>query len=94
MLPFFGKAHVAYVPNGKVIGLSKIQRIVDTLARKLQVQERLTSEIAKEIDRLLRPKDVTEYLEASHLCMMMRGVEKKARQLQKQRLEVSQRMQA
>lgn len=76
MLPFFGKAHVAYIPNGKVIGLSKIPRIVDAFARRLQVQERLTYEIAKEIERVLKPKGVEVITEASHLCMMMRGVEK------------------
>lgn len=76
MLPFFGKVHVAYIPNGKVIGLSKIPRIVDVFARRLQVQERLTHEIAAEIERLLNPKGVAVYMEASHLCMMMRGVEK------------------
>lgn len=76
MLPFFGKAHVAYIPNGKVIGLSKIPRIVDIFARRLQVQERLTFEVAKEIERILKPKGVLVITEASHLCMMMRGVEK------------------
>jgi len=76
MLPFFGKAHVAYVPDGRVIGLSKIPRIVDIFARRLQVQERLTREIAQEIDKILKPKGVMVYIEASHLCMMMRGVEK------------------
>ncbi len=76
MLPFFGKAHVAYIPNGKVIGLSKIPRVVDAFARRLQVQERLTHEIAKEIERILKPKGVAVITEASHLCMMMRGVEK------------------
>jgi GTP cyclohydrolase I len=76
MLPFFGKAHVAYVPNGKVIGLSKIPRIVDIYARRLQVQERLTREIAQELDQILKPKGVMVHIEASHLCMMMRGVEK------------------
>jgi GTP cyclohydrolase I len=76
MLPFFGKAHIAYIPDGKVIGLSKIPRIVDVFARRLQVQERLTYEIAKEIERVLQPKGVAVITEASHLCMMMRGVEK------------------
>jgi GTP cyclohydrolase I len=76
MLPFFGKAHVAYVPNGKVIGLSKIPRIVDTFARRLQVQERLTQQIAEDLQKLLNPKGVAVIMEASHLCMMMRGVEK------------------
>jgi GTP cyclohydrolase I len=76
MLPFFGKAHVAYIPDGRVIGLSKIPRIVDIYARRLQVQERLTREIAQEIDRILKPKGVMVHIEASHMCMMMRGVEK------------------
>lgn len=76
LLPFFGKVHVAYVPDGKVIGLSKIPRIVDVFARRLQVQERLTREIAIEIERLLKPKGVAVIIEASHLCMMMRGIEK------------------
>lgn len=78
MLPFFGRAHVAYVPNGKVIGLSKIPRIVDVYARRLQVQERLTHDIAKELDNILKPKGVSVIIEASHLCMMMRGVEKQS----------------
>lgn len=76
VLPFFGKAHVAYVPNGKVIGLSKIPRIVNAFARRLQVQERLTDEIAECINAVLKPKGVAVIIEASHLCMMMRGVEK------------------
>lgn len=78
MLPFFGRAHVAYVPGGKVIGLSKIPRIVDVFARRLQVQEKLTHQIAKEIERVLKPKGVAVIIEASHLCMMMRGVEKQS----------------
>ena len=76
MLPFFGKAHVAYIPNKKVIGLSKTARLVDVFARRLQVQERLTTEIAKAIQEALRPQGVAVIVEASHLCMMMRGVEK------------------
>jgi GTP cyclohydrolase I len=76
MLPFFGKVHVAYIPDGKVIGLSKIPRIVDVFARRLQVQERLTREIALEIEKWLKPKGVAVIVEASHLCMMMRGIEK------------------
>jgi GTP cyclohydrolase I len=76
LLPFFGKAHVAYVPNGKVIGLSKIPRLVDVFARRLQVQERLTTDIADAIDQAIRPQGVAVILEAQHLCMMMRGVEK------------------
>jgi GTP cyclohydrolase I len=76
LLPFFGKAHVAYVPNGKVIGLSKIPRLVDVFARRLQVQERLTTEVADAIDGAIHPQGVAVILEAQHLCMMMRGVEK------------------
>jgi GTP cyclohydrolase I len=76
MLPFFGKAHVAYVPNGRIVGLSKLPRIVDVYARRLQVQERLTEEIATAIERVLKPAGVGVVLEAVHLCMMMRGVEK------------------
>jgi len=76
MLPFFGKAHIAYVPNGKVIGLSKIPRLVDVFARRLQVQERLTRQIADAITEAIRPQGVAVILEAQHLCMMMRGVEK------------------
>lgn len=76
LLPFFGKAHVAYIPNGKVIGLSKIPRLVDVFARRLQVQERLTREIAEAITNAIRPQGVAVILEASHLCMRMRGVEK------------------
>jgi GTP cyclohydrolase I len=76
LLPFFGRAHVAYVPNGKVIGLSKIPRLVDMFARRLQVQERLTREIAEAIERAINPQGVAVILEAQHLCMMMRGVEK------------------
>ncbi len=76
LLPFFGKAHVAYVPNGKVIGLSKAARLVDVFARRLQVQERLTREIADAIDEAIHPQGVAVILEAQHLCMMMRGVEK------------------
>jgi len=76
MLPFFGKAHVAYIPNGKIVGLSKIPRIVDVYARRLQVQERLTEQVAEGLCRVLNPKGVGVVIEASHLCMMMRGVEK------------------
>jgi len=76
LLPFFGKAHVAYVPNGKVIGLSKIPRIVDVFARRLQVQERLTQQVAEAISDAVHPQGVGVVMEASHLCMMMRGVEK------------------
>jgi GTP cyclohydrolase I len=76
LLPFFGKAHVAYVPNGKVIGLSKIPRVVDVFARRLQVQERLTTQIAEAISDAISPQGVAVILEAQHLCMMMRGVEK------------------
>ena len=76
MLPFFGKAHVAYIPNGRIVGLSKIPRIVDVYARRLQVQERLTEEIAEGLCRVLNPSGVGVVVEAYHLCMMMRGVEK------------------
>ncbi len=76
MLPFFGKAHVAYLPKGKIIGLSKIARVVDVFARRLQVQERMTDEIADELMRVLNPHGVGVVVEAYHLCMMMRGVEK------------------
>ena len=76
MLPFFGKVHVAYIPSGKVIGLSKIPRLVDCFARRLQVQERLTVQIAETIQRAIQPQGVGVVVEARHLCMMMRGVEK------------------
>ena len=74
MLPFFGRVHVAYVPKGRVVGLSKIPRLVDMFARRLQVQERLTTEIAATLEDVLRPKGVAVVAEAIHLCMMMRGV--------------------
>jgi len=76
MLPFFGRCHVAYVPNGKVIGLSKIPRIVDVFARRLQVQERLTVQVAETLMEKIRPQGVGVIIEARHLCMIMRGVEK------------------
>jgi GTP cyclohydrolase I len=76
LLPFFGKAHIAYLPDGKVIGLSKIPRVVDVFARRLQVQERLTTQIADAIADAVNPQGVAVILEARHLCMMMRGVEK------------------
>ena len=76
MLPFFGKAHVAYIPNGKIVGLSKIPRIVDVYARRLQVQERLTEQIAEGLCNVLNPSGVGVVIEAYHLCMMMRGVQK------------------
>ncbi len=78
LLPFFGRAHVAYIPQGKVIGLSKIPRIVDVFARRLQVQERLTREVAEAVENAIRPQGVAVILEAQHLCMMMRGVEKQS----------------
>jgi GTP cyclohydrolase I len=76
MLPFFGKVHVAYIPNGKVLGLSKIPRLVDIFARRLQVQERLTVQIAETIQNAIQPQGVGVVIEARHLCVMMRGVEK------------------
>jgi GTP cyclohydrolase I len=76
LLPFFGKCHVAYIPDGKLIGLSKIPRLVEVFARRLQVQERLTSEIAQNLQDILKPKGVAVVIEAKHLCMIMRGVEK------------------
>jgi GTP cyclohydrolase I len=76
MLPFFGKVHVAYVPKGKVIGLSKIPRLVEVFARRLQIQERLTRQIADAIQEAIHPQGVGVVIEARHLCMMMRGVEK------------------
>jgi GTP cyclohydrolase I len=76
LLPFHGKAHVAYLPNGKVVGLSKIPRLVDIYARRLQVQERLTVEIAEAIQKAVKPRGVGVIIEAVHFCMMMRGVEK------------------
>jgi GTP cyclohydrolase IA len=76
MLPFFGKAHVAYIPDGKIVGLSKLARLVEVFARRLQVQERMTEQIASAIDDTLNPQGVGVVIEAYHLCMMMRGVEK------------------
>ncbi len=77
LLPFYGKAHVAYIPNGKIIGLSKMPRVVDVFARRLQVQERLTHQIAECLMKALKPRGVGIVIEAVHLCMAMRGVEKK-----------------
>jgi GTP cyclohydrolase I len=76
LAPFFGKAHVAYIPNGRIVGLSKLARLVDVFARRLQVQERMTTEIAQALQEVLEPRGVGVIIEAQHLCMMMRGVEK------------------
>ncbi len=76
MLPFFGRAHVAYIPDGKIVGLSKLPRIVDVFARRLQVQERLTDQVADAVMDVLQPQGVGVVIEAAHFCMMMRGVEK------------------
>jgi GTP cyclohydrolase I len=76
MLPFFGKAHVAYIPNGRIVGLSKIARLVELYARRLQVQERLTDQVADAMQEILEPAGVGVVIDAYHLCMMMRGVEK------------------
>jgi len=76
MLPFFGRAHIAYIPNGKIVGLSKIPRLVDMFARRLQVQERLTTQIAEALEGVLEPRGVGVVLEGTHMCMTMRGVQK------------------
>ena len=76
LLPFYGRAHIAYMPRGRIVGLSKLPRVVDVFARRLQVQERLTTQIAEALDEALRPHGVAVVIEAFHLCMMMRGVQK------------------
>jgi GTP cyclohydrolase I len=76
MLPFYGKAHIAYIPNGRIVGLSKLPRVVDVFARRLQVQERLTEQVAQALSDVLAPRGVGVVVEAYHLCMMMRGVQK------------------
>src|SRR6059036_2159605 len=76
ILPFFGKAHVAYLPNGRIVGISKLARLVEVFARRLQVQERMTNQVAEALCRVLKPLGVGVVIEAYHLCMMMRGVEK------------------
>ncbi len=76
MLPFFGVAHVAYIPDGRIVGLSKVARLVEVYSRRLQVQERLTQQIASQLQQALKPRGVAVVLEAQHLCMMMRGVQK------------------
>ncbi|MBC7564424.1 MAG: GTP cyclohydrolase I FolE [Gemmatimonadaceae bacterium] len=76
MLPFFGKAHIAYIPDGRVVGLSKLARVVDVFARRLQVQERMTEQIAQALADVLKPKGVGVVIECAHMCMAMRGVEK------------------
>ena len=76
MLPFFGKVHIGYIPDSKILGLSKFARVVDVFARRMQVQERMTSQIAEALERVLEPQGIAVVSEASHLCMMMRGVEK------------------
>lgn len=87
LLPFFGKCHVGYVPNNRIIGLSKIPRIVDMFARRLQVQERLTRQVAETLDKLLEPAGVAVVMEADHMCVRMRGIQKQSSVMKTNRMQ-------